>query len=702
MLNLLIDYARTNPGITVEPGFKPKTVRWAIVCNDAGHFLNVQELGNPEMENNRGRLFDVCPDLSQPEMKAGGSGCRHFLVDNVEVVALMGRNGDIRSDDSLDEELKKALKGERKPSRIAEVLTSMIEELKSDLKSKREGSREEHNIKERLKKVIEFKKPIEKHEFFKSLLKQSASAMEKEAISLANVLDTEESLSAIQSAFANQRFKPTDSVTFAVAERTPMFFVEDIIWHNWWRGFRQTLATKRRKETKTNKRASAEADRMRCFGSGELVKPAPTHLTIEGLSSVGGMKMGGDRLASFKQDAFQSYFLVQAKNAAVSEEMASAYRAGLNDLIKNHAQTLAGAKVVHWYAGQTKVTKQEDPMGLLDNSSDLSWLDETNDEKDKERDALHRARVFLDAIRSGAKPRLNVLEKYRYYAMVLSANSGRVVARDWIEGQFGELAESIVSWFQNLEITNISGERTANSPKMERVITCVLPPMRRGQEYKNWIKPIGEERSRLWRAAVSKNVPFPYKVLSKLVPLHQAFMLSGDFNDAMDEQSSDRPNNLSLLYTRMGLLKAYHIRKGDTNMQPYLNEDHPHPAYHCGRLMAVLAEIQHTALPGIGVGVIQRYYAAASTTPALVLGRLVRTSNFHLDKIEYRKKRSGLTDVFTGIWGRLKDDVPRILDLEAQSLFALGFYQQCGKLASIDWVRYEYQFTTTKDEGEKP
>lgn len=136
-------------------------------------------------------------------------------------------------------------------------------------------------------------------------------------------------------------------------------------------------------------------------------------------------------------------------------------------------------------------------------------------------------------------------------------------------------------------------------------------------------------------------------------------------------------------------------------MQAYLNEEHPHAAYHCGRLMAVLAEIQRAALPKVGAGVVQRYYAGASATPALVLGRLVRTSNYHLDKIEYGKKKSGLKDILTGICGRLKDEMPRVLDLEAQSLFALGFYQQLGKLASIDWAKYEMQFTTSNDEGEK-
>ena len=36
--------------------------------------------------------------------------------------------------------------------------------------------------------------------------------------------------------------------------------------------------------------------------------------------------------------------------------------------------------------------------------------------------------------------------------------------------------------------------------------------------------------------------------------------------------------------------------------------------------MALLAAIQEVALGDVGAGVVQRYYAAASTTPALVLG----------------------------------------------------------------------------------
>ena len=113
----------------------------------------------------------------------------------------------------------------------------------------------------------------------------------------------------------------------------------------------------------------------------------------------------------------------------------------------------------------------------------------------------------------------------------------------------------------------------------------------------------------------------------------------------------------------------------DNDLMPYLNEAHLHPAYQCGRLMAVLAALQRSALGDVGAGVVQRYYAAASSTPALVLGRLVRTGQFHLGKL-----KGGLAHWYesklASISSRLKDNVPRTLDLEGQSLFALGYYQQ--------------------------
>jgi len=137
----------------------------------------------------------------------------------------------------------------------------------------------------------------------------------------------------------------------------------------------------------------------------------------------------------------------------------------------------------------------------------------------------------------------------------------------------------------------------------------------------------------------------------------------------------DTVENRAPNQTRFGLVKAFLIREGDTNVKPYLNEGHPSPAYHCGRLMAVYARLQYAALGDVGAGVVQRFYAAASATPSLVLGRLARLSQFHLNKLEPGLARYFETKI-ANIWSRIGDRPPGALKLEEQSLFALGYYQQ--------------------------
>lgn len=114
-------------------------------------------------------------------------------------------------------------------------------------------------------------------------------------------------------------------------------------------------------------------------------------------------------------------------------------------------------------------------------------------------------------------------------------------------------------------------------------------------------------------------------------------------------------------------------------MTAYLNPEHPAPAYHCGRLLAVFASLQRAALGDVGAGVVQRYYAAASQTPGLVLGRLAANSRNHLGKLD-GKLAWWFESQLAEIMGRLGDGAPRILDLEGQGLFALGYYQQLAAL----------------------
>jgi CRISPR-associated protein Csd1 len=247
-----------------------------------------------------------------------------------------------------------------------------------------------------------------------------------------------------------------------------------------------------------------------------------------------------------------------------------------------------------------------------------------------------------------------------------------------MEGQFEDLVESVSTWFSDLQITGLGGDTPAKDPGIERVITALLPERKQGQAYSDWIKQVGAERAHLWRAALNRDIPIPFSALARVVTLNARFQQTGGLEQAAERGRSG--GAISALYARMGLMKAYHTRnkKGGSHLMPYLNEDHPDPAYHCGRLMAVYAALQHTAQGDVGAGVVQRYYAAASATPGLILGRLSRLSTFHLGKLQGDRPRLAgwFEHKLADIWARIEDRPPTTLTLEEQSLFALGYYQQ--------------------------
>ncbi|MFH1087689.1 MAG: hypothetical protein V1737_03795, partial [Chloroflexota bacterium] len=93
------------------------------------------------------------------------------------------------------------------------------------------------------------------------------------------------------------------------------------------------------------------------------------------------------------------------------------------------------------------------------------------------------------------------------------------MVRDWIEGQFEELVRNISAWFDDLEIVSLIGSKSASIPKLENVITCLLPP-RRNQNYEDWVKPEGSARVELLHAAI-RCLEIPSSVISRLVAVHR-------------------------------------------------------------------------------------------------------------------------------------------------------------------------------------
>ncbi|GMV23669.1 MAG: hypothetical protein AMXMBFR57_36180 [Acidimicrobiia bacterium] len=581
MLQELLQYARRKELVT-EPGFAPKEVRWAVVFDRHGKFLQVLSLAPEGQRKGRGRVFGRAPDLTQPEMKRGGAGCRHFLIDSADVVALH----------------------EAGPDQA---------------------------------------KALAKHEYFVSLLQQ-ASAADPTLAPIAAGLREEAVLSSIREAFEENKVKASDKVTVATMSPVLDFPVDRDAWHDWWRAFRASLARTHDGDTRAE---------MRCVATGEMVKPAATHPKVSGLADVGGIAMG-DSLVSFKQEAFSSYGLAQSANAAMSEAAAVAYRAALNDIVSK-SYRLGHSRVAYWF--KDAVRAADDPFAFL---TDLPG-------SLVEGDALNSARVLLDSVRSGT--RSADLGKNRFHMLTMSGASGRIMVRDWSTGAFGDLAQSVAEWFEDLSVIEQDGSgRLARAPKFFAVCAGLVRDV-------DTLSPAVEVQ--LWRAATQTPVrQIPDAAMALALLRFKVDLLKGErFNHA-----------------RVGLMKAYHRRKGDKKMAPGLVEDHPSAAYQCGRLMAVYSRIQQASDrdrarkgEGINVGVVERFYAAASVTPALVLGRLDALSRHHRSKLRSTGKE-GLAvwfgDRLTSIWARIDRNVPSTLTLAEQSLFALGFYQELATRAT--------------------
>ena len=100
--------------------------------------------------------------------------------------------------------------------------------------------------------------------------------------------------------------------------------------------------------------------------------------------------------------------------------------------------------------------------------------------------------------------------------------------------------------------------------------------------------------------------------------------------------------------------------------------------------MAICAAIQQKAMPEMNTGIVQRYYASACQSPALVLGILSRKCHIYLDKIN----RIEIVEVFEKQLSQVSlavgDQIPKTLNLEEQSYFALGYYQKWAELSKLE------------------
>jgi CRISPR-associated protein Csd1 len=409
----------------------------------------------------------------------------------------------------------------------------------------------------------------------------------------------------------------------------------------------------------------------------------------------------GGYVVSFAKEApaFSSYGFAMGQNAPVSETAAAAYALAINELLRDedHHLNLGPLSVCIW-------TKEDPQVGKL-----IRRL--------LSRAYPEQVRDFLKKPFAGIAER-EIVKRERIYTAALSGNAGRVVVRHWLEVTLAQAVDSFAKWDSHLRIVRLYPEMDPTEhpvdvkrpPSPFAISNLARVSLRRSKAQKD-DRLVGERIIQLYHAALEGSTP-PIILLQPILE---------EFQSALVKDSDKKPS-YPFSQSRFALIKLILIRnrkEGDFMPEVELADTND-PAYNCGRLLAVLQELQNRSrIVGKeigsqkerpGAGVVERYYGRASTAPSLVFPLLLHLSRHHLSKLQKgSKKDKGAARAIEArtsqILSRLRadpskpgtaPDFPGLLPLQLQGRFALGFYQQ--KAHDLEQLRRF--FATKGQEGD--
>lgn len=265
------------------------------------------------------------------------------------------------------------------------------------------------------------------------------------------------------------------------------------------------------------------------------------------------------------------------------------------------------------------------------------------------------------------------LSEEGFYLLLLSPNKGRIVVRDWIAVSLGTLRRNLRRF---LDAQRIIGPDDANA----RVFTVpmILDALKRP---KSKLADADDTRG-LLRSAYLGEHPDWALLARALVRFRSALR-------RLDEPAtSSRELSPSLrLHICAAVLKLFCLHgKEDPNDMAPLEEQ---SSYLCGRLLAVLEEVQRRAAgkTKLNVTLVERLFTAAAMTPGATLSMAINRAQVgHLPKL--RRERRGyerMQQLLQDISGQLvaRGGMPTVLDPVAQAEFALGYYKQRAVFHSV-------------------
>ena len=354
------------------------------------------------------------------------------------------------------------------------------------------------------------------------------------------------------------------------------------------------------------------------------------------------------KLVAFQVNSgYDSYGKKKCGNAPISKKAEFAYTTSLNAMLQkgSHNKFSVGNRTfVFWASSDNKASEQTE-------ESLFDLLGYTEEEVDDPNAKIEQVRKVFTAIYSGS---LKTSLEDRFYILGLAPNSARIAVVYWSECSLKEFAEKILRHFDDMKIIDSRKER---KPYMgiKSMLAAVTLNGKQSEATPNLPEAVVK--------SIFQGTQYPFTLFSACIRRIRA-------------ESGNKDNN-AIRIARMAIIKAYLNRINDNNkkIDTMLDKSNTNQGYLCGRLFAVLENLQYAANKQDSSR--SGYMNAASSTPSAVYPTILKLSNSHYSKLAKDKK--GLAMYFDNQKKEIMtqiSDFPDTLDLSDQGRFFLGYYHQ--------------------------
>ena len=393
------------------------------------------------------------------------------------------------------------------------------------------------------------------------------------------------------------------------------------------------------------------ATRAMCLVSGAIDEIARLHEPK--IKGVGGAQPGGALLVSFNASAYESYGKSQSYNAPVGAAITDKYTKALNHLLeqRNRRGTLGDSTVVFWADHQNVL---EDAMSAM--FSEPLPNEGPIIEEDQER--AREAELLLKQLRDGTgATEINPDDQpTRFFILGLSPNASRISVRLWVEADAAELQDRLSKHLRDIAL---DGDRDDRLLTLRRVVAAT--GRWDGKKSKFDTDNVPPQLAGDLARSVLTGAAYPQSLLATMI---RRIHSDGE-----------------VAYARVATIKAClnrnsRLRGNPLEVSRMLDKNNDDAAYCCGRAFAVLEMIQKDSVEGeLNRTIKDSYFTAASTTPSLVFPRLCRLSQHHLAKLDtglriHRERQFG------EVINKLRNTFPRLLSLDDQGKFVIGYFHQ--------------------------